>query len=53
MIVTVTPEDFPDKGVLGGVEFQRDLEKKHGSSEKEKFLFSCLVIFAKIRQVKH
>ena len=28
MIVTVTPEDFPDKGVLGGVEFQRDLEKK-------------------------
>lgn len=53
MIVTVTPEDFPDKGVLGGVEFQRALEKKHGSSEKEKFLFSCLVIFAKIRQVKH
>ena len=37
MIVTVTPEDFPDKGVLGGVEFQRDLEKKGmGSSEKEK-----------------
>ena len=28
MIVTVTPEDFPDKGVLGGVEFQRNLEKK-------------------------
>lgn len=28
MIVTVTPEDFPDKGVLGGVEFQRALEKK-------------------------
>ena len=28
MIVSVTPEDFPDKGVLGGVEFQRDLEKK-------------------------
>ena len=28
MIVTVTPEDFPDKGVLGGVEFQRDLERK-------------------------
>lgn len=28
MIVTVTPKDFPDKGVLGGVEFQRDLEKK-------------------------
>ena len=49
MIVTVTPEDFPDKGVLGGVIWR----KKHGSSEKEKFLFSCLVIFAKIRQVKH
>lgn len=28
MIVTVTPEDFPEKGALGGVEFQRDLERK-------------------------
>ena len=28
MIVTVTPEDFPAEGPLGGVEFQRDLERK-------------------------
>lgn len=28
MIVTVTPEDFPDEGPLGGVEFQRDLERR-------------------------
>lgn len=27
MIVTVTPEDFGHSGVLGGIEFQRDLEK--------------------------
>ena len=27
LIVTVTPEDFPDEGVLGGVAFQRRLEK--------------------------
>lgn len=28
LIVTVTPEDFPEKGPLGGIAFQRDLEKK-------------------------
>lgn len=28
IIVSVTPEDFPDKTPLGGVEFQRRLEKK-------------------------
>ena len=28
MIVTVTPEDFPEKGALGGVEFQRNLERE-------------------------
>lgn len=28
MIVTVTPEDFPDDGPLGGVEFQRNLERR-------------------------
>ena len=27
MIVTVTPDDFGHAGVLGGIEFQRDLEK--------------------------
>lgn len=27
LIVTVTPEDFPDSSVLGGVAFQRSLEK--------------------------
>lgn len=27
LIVTVTPEDYPDKGVLSGVAFQRNLEK--------------------------
>lgn len=27
LIVTVTPEDFPDSGPLGGVEFQRRLEE--------------------------
>lgn len=27
MIVTVTPDDFGHEGVLGGIEFQRDLEK--------------------------
>lgn len=28
LIVTVTPEDFPDRDVLAGVEFQRTLEEK-------------------------
>ena len=28
MIVTVSPEDFPEKGPLGGVSFQRELERK-------------------------
>lgn len=28
LIVTVTPGDFPDNGPLGGIEFQRDLERK-------------------------
>ncbi len=28
MIVTVSPEDFPEKGPLGGVAFQRELERK-------------------------
>ena len=27
MVVTVTPEDFGHPGILGGVEFQRDLER--------------------------
>lgn len=27
LIVTVTPEDFGHEGVLGGIEFQRDLER--------------------------
>lgn len=28
IIVSVTPEDFPEKGPLGGVEFQKNLEQK-------------------------
>ena len=28
LIVTVTPKDFPEEGALGGIAFQRDLEKK-------------------------
>ncbi|MBR5359493.1 MAG: FAD-dependent oxidoreductase, partial [Lachnospiraceae bacterium] len=28
IIVTVTPDDYPDSGVLSGVEFQRNLERK-------------------------
>lgn len=28
LIVTVTPEDFPEKGALGGIAFQRDLERR-------------------------
>lgn len=28
IIVSVTPKDFPDDGPLGGIAFQRDLEKK-------------------------
>lgn len=28
LIVTVSPEDFPEEGPLGGIAFQRDLEKK-------------------------
>ena len=27
LIVTVSPEDFPEEGVLGGIAFQRNLEK--------------------------
>jgi hypothetical protein len=27
LIVTVTPDDFPEKGVLGGISFQRNLER--------------------------
>lgn len=28
LIVTVTPEDFPEEGPLGGIAFQRELEKR-------------------------
>ena len=28
LIVTVTPEDFPEEGPLGGIAFQRNLEKR-------------------------
>lgn len=28
LIVTVSPEDFPEEGVLGGITFQRNLEKE-------------------------
>ena len=28
LIVTVTPQDFPEEGPLGGIAFQRMLEKK-------------------------
>ncbi len=28
IVMTVTPEDFPDQTVLGGIAFQRNLEKK-------------------------
>ena len=28
IIISVTPEDFPNRGALGGVEFQRHLEEK-------------------------
>ena len=28
LIVTVTPEDFPEEGPLGGISFQRELEKR-------------------------
>lgn len=31
LIVTVTPEDFPEEGPLGGIAFQRMLEKSLGS----------------------
>lgn len=27
IVVTVTPDDYPEKGVLGGVQFQRNLER--------------------------
>ena len=53
MIVTVTPEDFPDKGVLGGVEFQRALEKKAWELGEGKIPVQLFGVFAKIRQVKH
>ena len=28
LIVTVTPDDFPEEGPLGGIAFQRELERK-------------------------
>ena len=31
LIVTVTPKDFPEEGALGGIAFQRDLEKSLGT----------------------
>ncbi len=36
LIVTVTPEDFPKEGPLGGIAFQRDLEKKAWEAGKGK-----------------
>ena len=35
LIVTVTPEDFPEEGPLGGISFQRELEKRAWKLEKE------------------
>lgn len=36
MIVTVTPEDFPEEGPLGGVAFQRELERAAWEAGKGK-----------------
>lgn len=36
LIVTVTPKDFPEEGPLGGIAFQRDLEKKAWEAGKGK-----------------
>lgn len=36
MIVTVTPEDFPEEGPLGGVAFQRELERAAWKAGKGK-----------------
>lgn len=36
MIVTVTPEDFPEEGSLGGVAFQRELERAAWKAGKGK-----------------
>ena len=36
LIVTVSPEDFPEDGPLGGVAFQRELEKKAWEAGKGK-----------------
>lgn len=50
LIVTVTPEDFPEEGALGGIAFQRDLEKKPGNLERERFRYSFSGISARISQ---
>lgn len=42
MIVTVTPEDFGHEGILGGIEFQRDLEKLAFQAGTDMFRFSFL-----------
>ena len=43
LIVTVTPKDFPEEGALGGIAFQRDLKKKPGNLERERFRYSFWV----------
>lgn len=40
LIVTVTPEDFPEEGPLGGIAFQRMLEKKAWEAGQGRILSS-------------
>ena len=37
LIVTVSPEDFPEEGALGGIAFQRNLEKAAWERTQEKY----------------
>lgn len=52
MIVTVSPEDFPEEGPLGGVSFQRELERKAWELGEGKIPSAAFqVISVKISQV--
>lgn len=53
IIVSVTPNDFPDQGALSGIYFQRELEKKPMNLEMEQFHSNSMEIIRQIYNQKN
>ena len=53
LIVTVSPEDFPEEGVLGGITFREIWKRQHGNLEKAEFRYSFSKILKNTGKVRN